>query len=157
MKTQTDKMLKNIISESIIERSKTPACRHVFPEIPKRNDLFKYSKIRLKKKRMRKKFLKRYYAYVARKIWFEYLAKCMVAPIRTSLNYAGLGRKLFRVEELPKCEATIFNFQKTYSHDDITPKDVSESQAEIDMFKDFESFEMDNGSRFYCHVDPAIG
>lgn len=41
--------------------------------------------------------------------------------------------------------------------DDITQQDVSESQSQIDMFKHFKSYEMNNGSKYYCHVDPAIG
>ncbi len=62
--------------------------------------LYKFSSIRLKKKRMIKKFNKAFNKYVPSRIFREYLAKIMCMPIRRSLNYESIGRKLFGIEQL---------------------------------------------------------
>jgi hypothetical protein len=67
---------------------------------PSKKDLYRFSNIKLKKKRARKKFEKNCYRYVSAKIYNEYLAKIMCMPIMRSLNYAELGKKLVMVEQL---------------------------------------------------------
>ena len=74
------------------------------PPKPTIEDLKKYSKIRLKKKRSIKKFNKNPLRYVSDEIAKEYMLKRLCAPLLRSLNYAELGKKLFHVEELPKGE-----------------------------------------------------
>ena len=66
---------------------------------PSKNDLYRFSNIKLKKKRARKKFEKNCHRYVSEKIYKEYIAKIMCMPIMRSLNYAELGKKLIMVEQ----------------------------------------------------------
>ncbi len=67
---------------------------------PSKKDLYKFSNIKLKKKRAKKKFEKNCHRYVSAKIYKEYLAKIMCIPIMRSLNYAELGKKLIMVDKL---------------------------------------------------------
>ncbi len=66
------------------------------------NDLKRYSRINLKKRKNPRKFLKRPARYVRDGIWAEYLAHIMVLPIIRSLNYNEIGKKLIMIDELPQ-------------------------------------------------------
>lgn len=79
--------------------SNIPSKIEYLPNIPSKKDLYKFSNIKLKKKRARKKFEKNCYRYVSAKIYNEYTAKIMRMPIIRSLNYAELGKKLIMVEK----------------------------------------------------------
>jgi len=70
------------------------------PEEPTIEDLKKFSKIRLKKRRSIKKFHKDWRRYVSTSIGDEYLAKRLCMPIKRSLGYAELGEKLIMVDSL---------------------------------------------------------
>jgi hypothetical protein len=70
-------------------------------ESPKLTDLFRFSKIRLRKKRSRKKFAKNYSKYVNVRIAEEFLVKSLVMPLRRSLKYGEIGKKLLMVDQLP--------------------------------------------------------
>jgi len=70
-------------------------------DIPTIRDLYKYSKIRLRKKRLRKKFAKQPRRYVPEKVYFEFIRKMLTLPIRRTMCYSAIGRKLFTVEPLP--------------------------------------------------------
>lgn len=73
------------------------------PISPTIQDLFKYSKVSLKKKRMRRKFIRNWSKYVSNDIYVEYMAKCYASILRgMKMNYAELGKKLIMVEELPQ-------------------------------------------------------
>ena len=71
------------------------------PNNPTKADLYKFSKIKLKKKRAKRKFEKYWYRYVSDKIYAEFMAKVVVAPIARPINYQEIGRKLIHVEPLP--------------------------------------------------------
>ena len=75
--------------------------RTCLPDTPTIRDLYKYSKIRLRKTRARKKFAKNAYRYVPEKVYIEFISKMVVFPIRRALHYSAIGRKLFTVEPLP--------------------------------------------------------
>jgi hypothetical protein len=66
------------------------------------NDLKRFSRINLKKKKNLRKFLKSPARYIKEKIWREYLAKIMALPLMRSLNYSEIGRKLIMIDELPQ-------------------------------------------------------
>jgi len=72
------------------------------PNTPTKDDIRKFSKIRLRKKRAKKKFDKYWYRYVSDEIYAEFMAKVVVAPIARPINYQEIGRKLISVEPLPK-------------------------------------------------------
>jgi len=71
--------------------------RRILPLDPTFDDFKKYSKIRLRKSRSKKKFRKNPQKYLPRCIRLECFASQMVAPIREALNYDGIGRKIFKV------------------------------------------------------------
>jgi hypothetical protein len=73
------------------------------PLHPKREDLIPFSTIRLRKKRMLKKFLHMsiWRVPVPHEIWSTFMARVMVEPIYRGLNYPALAKTLLRVEELP--------------------------------------------------------
>jgi hypothetical protein len=80
------------------------------PETPTKTDLYKYSRIKLRKKRSIKKFNKYWIRYISNDVYVEYMAKIMCAPIRRSLNYSEIGRKLIIIDELP--QDAYANYQK---------------------------------------------
>lgn len=82
-------------------------------KINTKEELFKYSSIRLKKKRFRKKFLKNVHRYIPEKIYIDYLARVMVVPIMRN-SFADVGRKLCSIESLPKCDPLVFTFKEKY-------------------------------------------
>jgi hypothetical protein len=63
-------------------------CYGYLPIEPTIFDLMKYSRIRLRKKRFKKKFIKNYIKYIPEVIYKEYLDKVTHKPIMT---YASLG------------------------------------------------------------------
>jgi hypothetical protein len=102
--------------ELIAEALSDVKMTNVLPDEPTHEDLMPFSKIRLRKKRMRKKFLKSPFKYVSRRIWREYFAKLMVSPIRRALNYQGIGRQLLMVEELPEGAYARYNDELLQVH-----------------------------------------
>lgn len=80
------------------------------PSVPTIKDLYPYSSISLKKKRMRKKFARQHFKYIPYHIFCEYFGKVMSRPLRRSLNYAELGRNIIQVKESYKYDKTICGF-----------------------------------------------
>jgi len=75
------------------------------PRLPRRatpEDLMKFSTIRLKTKRARKKFLKNPSKYVGRSILREYLGNVMAQPILDGLERESVARRCFQLEEIKK-------------------------------------------------------
>jgi len=70
------------------------------PDQPTKDDLLRFSKIRLRKKRSKKKFNKYWYRYIPDSIYAEFMAKTLVRPIINPINYAEIGKKLLHVEPL---------------------------------------------------------
>jgi len=66
------------------------------------DDLKKFSKIRLRKKRAKKKFKKRFVRYVSGDIAAKWMGVCFSRLVARPLNYQSIGRKLFMVEEIPE-------------------------------------------------------
>lgn len=64
------------------------------------NDLMKYSSISLKKKRMKKKFLKSLKRYVPTTIYQTWLGTISARPIARCRNYSELGKNLITVEPM---------------------------------------------------------
>ena len=76
------------------------------PTNPTLIDLWDYCKINLKKSRNVKKFKKSPERYVRKEIWLEYqtkrLANAICEPIRKSLEYNSIGKKILMIDELPE-------------------------------------------------------
>lgn len=82
------------------ENCKSAQC---LSEDPSLEETYKFSKICLRKKRMKKKFLKKLYRYLPQNIYREYLTKAMVKlMLRPRINYSELAGKLVVVEPLPQ-------------------------------------------------------
>ena len=88
--------------EALIAEALGTNQKRILPFEPTFDDLKKYSKIRLRKSRSKKKFRKNLHKYLPRRIWLEYLSSAMVAPIRRALRYDSIGRKIFHVEPIPE-------------------------------------------------------
>ena len=80
------------------------------PSVPTVKDLYQYSCISLKKKRMRKKFARQHFKYIPYHIFCEYFGKMMTIPLSRSLEYAELGRNIIQVKEAYKYDKTICGF-----------------------------------------------
>jgi len=93
--SEREKMITQVMQEGEI--------KYRLPSEPTVDDLMPFSKVRLKKSRMKKKFRKYWYRYVSDDIRKEFCAQAMVAPIRRALTYDSFARKLFMVEPLPEC------------------------------------------------------
>ena len=83
-------------------------------------DLKKFSKIRLRKKRSKKKFEKDYRRYVRRDVSMAWLAKCIVEPIRRTMGFDGIGRKIFQLEELPSPPTMAYAIAKMKEKEDFS-------------------------------------
>ena len=77
---------------------------------PTKDDLRKFSRIKLKKKRAKRKFEKYWYRYISDEIYAEFMAKVVVAPLRRPMNYQEIGRQLIAVEPLPEGAYAHLNF-----------------------------------------------
>jgi len=66
----------------------------LLPSNPTIEDLMRFSKIRLKKKRNLKKFRKYWWRYVSERIRKEFQSKAMVTPIRRALREDSFARKI---------------------------------------------------------------
>ena len=88
--------------EALIAEALGTNQKRILPFEPTFDDLKKYSKIRLRKSRSKKKFRKNLHKYLPRRIWLEYLSSAMVAPIRRALRYDSIGRKILHVEPIPE-------------------------------------------------------
>ena len=71
------------------------------PNNPTKDDLRKFSKIRLKKKRAKKKFDKYWYRYISDEIYAEFMGKVMMPLMATPMNYQEIVRELISIEPLP--------------------------------------------------------
>jgi hypothetical protein len=72
-----------------------------FSDEPKVEEMFPWSKVSLRKKRMRNKFVNGgWHRYVPRPVRMQYLGKLMVLPIRRAMRMGGIGRQIFSVEKI---------------------------------------------------------
>jgi hypothetical protein len=75
--------------------------RYRLPDDPSVEDLYKYSNVYLRRKRMKKKFAKNLQTYVPYYIWSEYFCKTMVKPLNSFIrNYRRDAIRMFHVEEI---------------------------------------------------------
>jgi len=79
------------------------------PQFPTRQDLYKYSKIRLRKKRLIKKFNSNWAKYVSDDIFVEFMAKVFSAILYRKMDYQEIGRQLFSVEPLPEGAFAVYD------------------------------------------------
>ena len=90
---------KKIITNSLIKR------KHVLPDIPVINDLFKFSNLRRPKRwrrnrRLYKKFKNQWVKYVPKRIFIEFTCKSMMETFIQRFGNEGFNRKIFEVEPL---------------------------------------------------------
>lgn len=84
------------------------------PEFPCFDDLKSFSKIRLKKKRLAKKFSKDFSRYISDDVFIEYMVKSVCRPLLRRIDYQKLGRMLVNIDPLPQGAYKIFNTTAKY-------------------------------------------
>ena len=69
--------------------------------VPRKEDLERFSAIRLKKKRLKKKFSKHYRKYLPEKVFLEYWARtALIKPLMGVLEYNLILKEVVRIEKI---------------------------------------------------------
>ena len=101
-------MTKNKLTQKWIEKLQKG-------EIINITDLYEFSKVKLKRSRMRKKFHKYYDRYVSEEVKQTYWGICFSNPLISSFKlYSNLGKDFVSVEPMegtPKVELIYFDYQ----------------------------------------------
>ena len=101
-------MIKNKLTQKWIEKLQKGETINI-------TDLYEFSKVKLKRSRMCKKFHKYYDRYVSEEIKQTYWGICFSNPLVNSLKiYSDLGKDILRIEpmdETPKIELIYPDFQ----------------------------------------------
>lgn len=75
-------------------------------------DLYEFSKVNLKRSRMRKKFNKHYYKYISNKIAETYMGICVASPLVNGFKkMMDFDLKIEPMLELPKGKIIYMNYQ----------------------------------------------
>jgi len=87
--------------------------KDVLTESPTIDDLISFSNLKRPKRwkrnrRLYKKFKKRWFKYLPKRILKEYCCKLFTKPLRERLNYESIAQKIFKVEPLPQPNALTY-------------------------------------------------